>query len=142
MFSDPVNFIDPTGKLLWNVVGTIVGGVLGGYDAYMNNASVTQIIGSTITGAVGGFVEGGTRSFATVYAFVNNIAGQINDPNFKGVNYTQAIVAAFLGGTGLSSKVLSKIQNKFTMELLKSYLDKGIIFTIDQIEADLKSCLR
>jgi RHS repeat-associated protein len=52
VFSDPVNFIDPSGEIAWNVVGTFVGGVSGAWSAYKRGDSIAL---GFVTGSVTGF---------------------------------------------------------------------------------------
>jgi RHS repeat-associated protein len=49
--NDPVNFIDPSGRIWLQVGATVVGGVIGGVSAYLNGGDAAQIAQSALVGA-------------------------------------------------------------------------------------------
>ncbi len=134
VFSDPVNFIDPTGKYFWNVAGTIVGGIWSGVSAWKQGGSLTQVMGATVVGAANGFIGGGGVMFKVVAAIAKNIASQVSGPNFNGVNYTKVITAAVIAATGVSSKAAEKIASKlWNSKTIKELADKSVSEVINFI---------
>jgi hypothetical protein len=76
VFSDPVTFIDPTGKFLFNVVSGTIGALLGGLDASKNpNATFGSIMRGIIVGGATGAIG---LNPATMTLLKVALAGSIN----------------------------------------------------------------
>lgn len=113
------------------------------YDVAANGGSIKQIVGAGLIGGASGFVKGGKVSFNAFMGLVSNLSGQLMDPNFSGFDISQALTASILAGSGLSSKQIDKlIKNDLMKEYISRLSDKGIIWVIEEIQADLLSDCR
>jgi RHS repeat-associated protein len=73
--SDPINWIDPTGEIVWSVAGAVIGGVAGGVAAVYNTVSSytesgrdinwSNVAAQAAIGAAGGTVGGATLGRAS-----------------------------------------------------------------------------
>ncbi|MEM7304498.1 MAG: RHS repeat-associated core domain-containing protein [Pseudomonadota bacterium] len=92
---NPVNYYDHDGRVALQIVNLGIGAALGAYGAYLNGGS---LISGAYTGAASNAFRG-KATFNAVVGFVGNIAGQINDPCFDGLNdisFSEATTAAAL----------------------------------------------
>ncbi len=145
MFSDPVNFIDPNGEipLLANFIGAVVGAAYDGYKTYKSGGSLSQIIGSSLVGGASGFVEGRKVGFRAAWAFISNISAQVASPNFNGIDFSQAAMVAALSAANLPDKYIRLVvKGKVSLEVIKRWIQDGVIFIEGETEKDLLSCQR
>jgi len=140
VFSDPVNFIDPNGKLAWNVVGTFIGGFSGAWRAHKRGDSI--VLGF-VSGSVTGFFEGGTKTLKFVKGYVNSLINQSSDSTIGSVSHRQALINAIIDASGLSTKLVKKLtDSKILQDLIKRNLKDAIQFVFSEIEKDLSSDCR
>lgn len=104
VFSDPVNFIDPNGKILFNVVSAAFGAVINGWDAAnSSNATFGTIMGSIAIGAVTGFIGIDPAKYTIIRGIivmtVNGLGDYANQLNLgtNDLDHSKAILAALLG---------------------------------------------
>ena len=105
---NPINFTDPSGKIVFNLgaagIGASIGAVAGGVTAYLQGGSIGDIATATAIGAAGGAVAGftfgaaGTLVVGGVSGALGNIAGQ----SVSGISINPVDVgfAFFAGATG------------------------------------------
>ena len=97
VLNDPVNFIDPEGYILLNVIGGVFGGITGGLVAAATGQSIAAgILSGTISGAALG---GGVLINALVGAAAG-VAGYLVDPGKCSPSIGGALEAAGLGAFG------------------------------------------
>jgi RHS repeat-associated protein len=115
--NDPVNYIDPTGKILLNSVTAIAGAISGGVGGYITSGTLSgTLIGAAVGGALGAFnpigvlVEVGPLAGALVGSGFNGassavgqmagnlISGKDADCNFSAGAVLGAMIGAGLGG--------------------------------------------
>ncbi len=104
VFSDPVNFIDPTGKFLFNIVSGAIGAAIGALEAASNsNATFGSILKGALIGGATGVVGLNPATMTLLKTalvgginYLGNIAGQLNNGT-KNLDHSQAILAALLG---------------------------------------------
>jgi len=116
VFSDPINFIDPNGKFIFNLIGGAVGALLGGWDASNNpNATFASIMRGIViggaTGAVGLNPAAITLAKVAWVAAINyggDIANQLNSGT-KGLDHSRAFLASLLGMTHVPDAVKKQL---------------------------------
>ena len=122
VFSDPVNFIDPTGKFLFNVVSGAIGALLGGLDASKNpNATFGSIMRGIIIGGATGAI-GLNPATMTLFkvalagsiSYLGNITSQLNS-NSSNLDHSQALLASLIGVSGGASNLLGQFKSKSEM---------------------------
>lgn len=84
--NDPVNFIDPSGRIVAQVAGAVIGAAFGGVGAYLAGGDASQILEATLVGAgVGLLTSFGIPGFAlwesglvmgSLGGFVGNLGNQ------------------------------------------------------------------
>jgi RHS repeat-associated protein len=128
--NDPVNYIDPTGKILLNSVTAIAGAISGGVGGYITSGTLSgTLIGAAVGGALGAFnpigviVEVGPLAGALVGSGFNGassavgqmagnlISGKDADCNFSGGAVLGAMIGAGLGGYIGGLQGFTPIQN-------------------------------
>lgn len=103
-YQGPIVYIDPDGQLALQLINAGVGAALGGYSAYQNGGSTGDIIGGAIIGAAGNLISG-RATIKAIIAASTNIASQVTDPCFNGIDYSQVVAAGALGAYGLGSRL-------------------------------------
>ncbi len=97
---DPVNNIDPDGRIVMNLISGAIGAALAGYQASQNpNATAADIASAMVVGGVSNLLSG-KALFNAGMSLIGNLAGQAINPCFSGFDLSQAAMAALLGGTG------------------------------------------
>ncbi|MFC1602923.1 putative Ig domain-containing protein [Pseudomonadota bacterium] len=111
VFGDPVNFIDPTGKI--GLPGAAIGGTIGGVSSFMGALSTGASLGDAavaggmgaLSGAYTGFLGGTGIIGSGVLGGLSNLAGQLignnldKDPcNNTNINWGGVIGSAVGGG--------------------------------------------
>jgi hypothetical protein len=106
VFSDPINFIDPNGKIVVNLISAGVGAILGGIDAYMKGESVIK---GALIGGVSNLL-GGKVVFNAINGLISNLISQASNvktstcgSGSSEIKYSQALAAAVMGAINLSS---------------------------------------
>ncbi len=100
--NDPVNFIDPDGELLVNVIGGILGGMAGGSLAVSTGQSFTAGI---VSGAISGFFVGGGVLFNAITGAVSGVTGYYLDRRQCDASLLDAAIA---GAVGVTSGVIGR----------------------------------
>jgi RHS repeat-associated protein len=95
--NDPVNLIDPDGRLLINAAGAVLGAAAGGLIAAATGQSVTAGIAS---GALSGAMLGGGILINAITGAVTGGLGHLIAPGACGPSFRGALGAAGLGATG------------------------------------------
>jgi len=115
VFSDPVNFIDPSGKILFNVVSAAFGAVINGYDAANSpNATFGTIMGSIAIGAATGFIGIDPAKYTIIRGIivmaVNGLGDYANQLNLgtNDLDHSKAILASLLGITYVPESIKKK----------------------------------
>ncbi|QBQ55345.1 RHS repeat-associated core domain-containing protein [Nitrosococcus wardiae] len=103
--NDPVNFIDPDGQLILNVISGAVGATIGAYNAHASGGSGNDIVGGALIGGLSNAVSGKALINALINA-AGNIAGQTTNPCFSGnINAAEAAMAGLLGSYGIRDRL-------------------------------------
>lgn len=100
---DPINNIDPDGRIVVNLIRAGVGAILGGYSAYQQGGSMVQ---RALIGGVSNLL-GGKAAFNAVNGLLGNLLSQATSPcvsGFSDINYMQALAASAMGAYNLGSK--------------------------------------
>jgi hypothetical protein len=126
VFSDPVNFIDPTGKFLFNVVSGAIGALIAGVNAAdAPGATFGSILTASLIGGATGLIGLNPATFTLIklglVGLVNyggNIAGQLNAGS-KNLDHSQALMALLFSTSGVVGKGLDKITGGKENEILK-----------------------
>lgn len=95
--NDPVNFIDPDGRILINAVGAGLGAAAGGLVALATGQSVSAGI---VSGAISGASLGGGLLANALVGAGAGLAGYAADPGECGGSFTGALKSAALGAVG------------------------------------------
>lgn len=90
--NDPVNFIDPDGRIVLNLISGSVGAVLGGFRAHQQGDS---IVSGAIVGFLGTAMTGRMISNLAM-GFMGNLAMQSLDECLDGFSWAEATTAAAL----------------------------------------------
>jgi RHS repeat-associated protein len=109
--SDPVNNIDPDGRIVMNLVSGAVGAALAGYKAYSDGGSAGDIAAAAVVGGVSNLLSGKALLNATM-GLLGNLAGQTVDPCFNGFDWSQAGAAALLGKYNVGGSAANKLVPK------------------------------
>jgi len=104
VFSDPVNFIDPSGKILFNVVSAAFGAVINGYaEKNSPNATFGSIMKSIAIGAATGAIGVNPANYTIIRGLivmaVNGLGDYAQQLNLgtDNLDHSRAILAAMLG---------------------------------------------
>jgi len=101
---------------------------MGAYDVAQKGGSFSQITGAFITGSLSGFFKTNSVIFKTSYAFYSHLVNQTMQPDFKGLDFSQALMNALLSGANLPNWAVDKlIKNKVYREILNKLLKKEIV---------------
>ena len=97
--NNPVKYVDPTGHFFGIIIAAIIGAILGGVSAAMNDQPIWKGI---IVGAVGGALAGAGGSFFHFWGAVAGgaMAGTINSAAFGGNIGIGALTGGVGGGLG------------------------------------------
>jgi RHS repeat-associated protein len=106
--NDPINYIDPEGKILANIGGAIVGGIVGGIVNAATHSESGQVWEAFKVGAIGGAVGGFLLNPAIAGAVTGALTGYMNVD--AGLDCGDAGKAALYGGAmGLAGGGMAKL---------------------------------
>ncbi|MEW5249118.1 RHS repeat-associated core domain-containing protein [Microbulbifer sp. 2201CG32-9] len=100
VLSDPVNNLDPDGKLILNIIGGVTGAIIGGVSAA---ATEGDIAAGALAGGLSGAISGGPLVNVLIGAAAN-LAQQTNNLCFSGFNFGEVAAAGALNTIGLRDK--------------------------------------
>ena len=103
VLGDPVNFIDPDGRLALNIIGFVVGAALNGYQAWSNGGGVGDVVKASLIGGVTNMVSG-KALFSALVAVGGEMTNQLLNKDFDGFNVSQIVTAGVLGAAGLKER--------------------------------------
>jgi hypothetical protein len=103
VLGDPVNFIDPDGRLALNIIGFGVGALLNGYQAWSNGGDFGDVVKAGLIGGVTNMFSG-KALFSAIVAVGGEMTNQLLNPDFDGFNVSQIVTAGVLGAAGLKER--------------------------------------
>jgi RHS repeat-associated protein len=104
VLGDPVSTVDPDGRLALNLISGAVGAVIGGYSAYANGGSTSDIVNGALMGGASNLVSG-KAFFNAALGVLSNLAEQTTDPCFDGFDASEALTAGLLGAAGVRDRL-------------------------------------
>ena len=103
VLGDPVNFIDPDGRLALNIIGFGVGALLNGYQAWSNGGDFGDVVKAGLIGGVTNMFSG-KALFSAIVAVGGEMTNQLLNADFDGFNMSQIVTAGVLGAAGLKER--------------------------------------
>jgi RHS repeat-associated protein len=131
VLNDPVNWVDPTGEIVWSVAGAAIGGIVGGVTAVYNTVSSytdsgrdinwSNVAAQAAIGTAGGVVTGATLGRVGDAADIaTGAASAAATVYFDGGNATDVAVAAAvsIAANVLGSDAGTRLQKKIFNDML------------------------